>query len=291
MAPQELRPTSIRIFLADGSPEGIRVVSKSNWTGQAVVAGRARLADALRRDELRRPGVYVLIGAGARGDRRLYVGEADSLVERLRQHATAKDFWTTLIAFSSSDGSLNKAHVRHMESRLVALAREAKQWEVENATSPPPPPLSEPDRADAEGFLAEALLIYPILGVDAFEPASAERPVDAQADDLVLDQRGAKGRGREISDGGFVVLEGSLARATETDSIHAYLSDLRRQLLERGVLRPEGPHLVFTQDFRFTSPSTAAGVLVGAAANGRKAWRTSNGVPLAVLQDRRADDA
>ncbi len=29
------RPTSIRLFLADGTPDGIRIVEKSNWTGVA----------------------------------------------------------------------------------------------------------------------------------------------------------------------------------------------------------------------------------------------------------------
>jgi hypothetical protein len=282
------RPTSIRIFLADGSPDGIRIVGKSNWTGQAVVAGRSQIAEAFRREELGRPGIYVLLGTGAGGEGRIYIGEADVLADRLRQHASGKDFWTRFIAFTSSDGNLNKAHVRYLEARLIGLARQANQWEVENSVAPGLPPLSEADRADAEGFLAEALLVYPILGVDAFEPASAERPVDDAGDDLILDERGATGRARETSDG-FVVLQGSRARATETESIHAYLSEQRRQLLERGVLRRDGEHLVFTQDFRFTSPSTAAGVLVGGAANGRRAWKTAAGVPLSVVQDRRTE--
>lgn len=32
------RRTSIRVFLADTTPAGLRVVEKSNWTGRAVVA-------------------------------------------------------------------------------------------------------------------------------------------------------------------------------------------------------------------------------------------------------------
>ena len=50
------RPTSIKLFLADGSPDGIRIVEKSNWTGRAVVASRAQLSEVLQRDELARPG-------------------------------------------------------------------------------------------------------------------------------------------------------------------------------------------------------------------------------------------
>ncbi|MEZ5485940.1 MAG: hypothetical protein R3F01_12375, partial [Lysobacteraceae bacterium] len=51
------RPTSIRIFLAEGVPDGLRIVEKSNWTGRAVVAGRAQSKQALVRDELSQPGV------------------------------------------------------------------------------------------------------------------------------------------------------------------------------------------------------------------------------------------
>ncbi|WP_373294929.1 DUF4357 domain-containing protein [Vreelandella hamiltonii] len=62
----------------------------------------------------------------------------------------------------------------------------------------------------------------------------------------------------------------------------------QRQLLQmRGVLAPQNGKLIFTQDFRFSSPSTAAGVLVGGSANGRLAWKDLNGVTLKSLQDAR----
>lgn len=281
------RPTSIKIFLADGTPDGIRIVEKSNWTGRAVVASRAQLSEALQRDELTRPGVYVLTGADSSGSARIYVGEADVLGERLRNHAGRKDFWTSFIAFTSTDENLNKAHVRYLESKLIALAKAANQWGLENSATPGEPPLSEADRADAEWFLDEMLVIYPILGVDAFESASAEAAAPDAAADLTLSQRGAEGRGRETKDG-FVVLAGSRARATEVPSIHAHLQELRQQLLTRGVLVAEDEHLVFTQDYRFSSPSTAAGVLVGGAANGRKAWRGDDGRILKDIQNARA---
>jgi hypothetical protein len=81
----------------------IRIVEKSNWTGRAVVASRAQLSEALHRDELARPGVYVLTVSDESGTASLYVGEADVLGERLRNHASRKDFWTRFIAFSSTD--------------------------------------------------------------------------------------------------------------------------------------------------------------------------------------------
>jgi len=281
------RPTSIRIFLADGSPDGIRILEKSNWTGRAVVASRTQLPEAFQRDELSRPGLYVLAGTGDDGESKLYIGEADVLADRLRTHASKKDFWTWFVAFTSADENLNKAHVRYLESRLLTLARTANQWGVENAAAPNEPPLSEADRADADWFLDEMLVIYPILGIDAFEIAASEPAPPGGADDLVLDQRGAKGRGRETKDG-FVVLAGSRARASEVASAKPWLIDLRRKLLERGVLVDDEGALRFTQDYRFTSPSSAAAVLVGGSANGRKAWRTGDGRTLREVQDARA---
>jgi len=280
-------PTSIRIFLADGQPEGIRVVDKSNWTGRAVVASRAQLGEALQRDELARAGVYALIGPGDGSDSRVYVGEAEDLRERIKKHATAKDFWTRFIAFSSADGSLNKAHVRYLESRLVELAQSANQWEVANGNTPARPPLSEADQADVEWFLREMLVLYPILGVDAFEVAHEEIKGNALGPELRMVQKGVDARGQELKDG-FVVRQGSHARGMETQSIHGYLSEARQQLRERGVLADSGNGLVFTQDYRFTSPSTAAGVLAGAARNGRKSWQDGDGLSLKTLQDERA---
>lgn len=106
---------------------------------------------------------------------------------------------------------------------------------------------------------------------------------------LFLNERGAKAQGREVSDG-FVVLKGSRARASEVESIHEFMRDLRRQLIQRGVMTSEGDGYVFTQDFRFGSPSTAAGVLVGASANGRVAWKDKRGVTLKELQQCRVDE-
>ena len=285
------RPTSIRIFLADGVPEGLKIVEKSNWTGRAVVVSRTQLNRALARDELTQPGVYVLTGPAVDGAPMLYVGEADVLGERLKQHVAKKEFWTRAVAFTSTNEGLNKAHVRYLESRLLSLAKAANQWELDNSNRPMPPPLSEADRADAEWFLSEMLVIFPVLGIDAFE-AAAEQTLSLATDDgtvteLYLQERGAEARGREVPEG-FVVLKGSRARTSEVDSIHDYMRDLRQQLQERGVLVPEGEQMVFTQDFRFSSPSTAAGVLVGGSANGRRAWKDSQGRILKILQQARS---
>ncbi|MGQ7260822.1 DUF4357 domain-containing protein [Vreelandella sp. V005] len=42
---------------------------------------------------------------------------------------------------------------------------------------------------------------------------------------------------------------------------------------------------MFTQDFRFSSLSTVAGMLVDGSANGRLVWKDANGKTLKAIQD------
>jgi len=273
---------SIRIYLADGTADGIWVVEKSNWTGKGLMASRTRYKELRAREDLDGPGVYALVGPTDSGvpPLRVYVGETDDLRGRLDNHNANKDFWNRVIVFTSKDENLNKAHIRHLEFRLIALAHEAQRVEVENGNKGSAPRLSEPDEAEAEAFLADMLLIYPVLGLQAFERAEAQPSSSTR---LYLRGPEADAEGFESADG-FVVYAGSKARAEVVDSIHAYGVKIRSALVEQGVLLPAGASLVFQQDYTFPSPSQAAMVVLGRNANGRMEWKTGDGVTLKALQ-------
>jgi hypothetical protein len=51
------------------------------------------------------------------------------------------------------------------------------------------------------------------------------------------------------------------------------------------VLAKDGDAYVFTQDYVFGSPSTAASVVMGRNANGRVDWKAVNGQSLKELQE------
>jgi hypothetical protein len=273
---------SVRIFIPSGEPEGLRIVEKSNWTGQGLVFPRSLFSEVRRRSELARTGVYVLWGLGDSGQLpRFYVGEGDGLLQRMDQHAKSKDFWTHAVVFTSKDQNLNKAHVQHLEARLVNLAREAKRCELDNGNVPQLPALSEADAADAEGLLADLLLCLPVVGVNLFERPRLVSTTPSQ--ELFLKSKGIEARGVDEAEG-FVVRAGSTAVRTEVPSIHAYLSELRRTLAEKGVFEAAGDLYRLTQDYTFNSPSTAAGVLLGRSANGRIEWADAAGRSLKSIQ-------
>ena len=61
---------TIRIYLADGSPTGIRHAELVNWTGQAIVCPRVRIGELAEWEESKKPGVYILFGEDKGGSSR-----------------------------------------------------------------------------------------------------------------------------------------------------------------------------------------------------------------------------
>ena len=280
-----VRPFSIHIYCPNGTPVGLRILSKSNWTGRGLVCPRSLLPVVKNRKEKEffRPGVYVLVGPPEEGELpKIYVGEGDPVGPRLEQHYDKKDFWTWVIFFVSTDGSLNKAHVQHLEARLLDMARQAKRASLDNMNAPQTPALSEAETADAESFLADMLSIFPLVGLTAFEKAVGIHSGSKHV--FMIEAKGISAKGYETPDG-FIVLQGSTAVCSEVPSIHHYLSDLRKELQSQGVIISRGDHLEFAQDYLFNSPSTAAGVVQGRSANGRIDWKDNLGITLKESQE------
>lgn len=283
-------PFSLRIFVADGDPDGLRIVERFNASARAVVFPRALLPQVKARPELQQTGVYLLLGPRPDGEGELlYVGEGDPILPRLQKHQSEKDFWTRSIGFVAAGGQLNKAHVQFLEARLIALARAAKRVPLDNGNFPGEPTLSEADRADMEVFLAHMLGMLPVLGVHAFESAPA---LAAKASPVLSCKgKGVLASGYEASQG-FVVKAGSQAVAESVPSMQQHVRgmfDLRQALIANGVLALADGLYRFTQDYSFSSPSTAAAVVLGRSANGRIEWKDAQGRTLKALQEAEAE--
>ena len=65
-------------------------------------------------------------------------------------------------------------------------------------------------------------------------------------------------------------------------------ADLFVDLLAQGVMVAAGTFYRFTRDFDLSSPSTAAGVLLGRTANGRIEWKDAAGKTLREIQEEEA---
>ena len=283
------RPFNIKIFVAEGLPDGLRLVEKSGWVGLGVVCPRSRYPHVKKREVFAGSGVYLLIGPAGDDDRpTVYVGEADAVRQRLDSHHANKDFWQQAIVFTTKGDPLNKAEIQHLEARLVALASAAKRCKLDNANTPQLPNLSESERAQVDGYLEEMLSLLPVIGIHVFHKA------DAVASHHRLYRW--KGTGWDAtgfeSDAGFVVKAGSLARGITVPSMQEHVpSDFnkRQSLIVSGVLTKKGDKFVFSSDHLFSSPSQAAAVCAGRSANGRVDWKDAKGVTLKKHQEQEAE--
>jgi hypothetical protein len=80
---------TIKLFLPRGDAKSLRTAEISNWTGKAIAAPRTELEELLQREELDKAGVYILSGADpVSGSPRAYIGEAEVIRDRLKQHKT-----------------------------------------------------------------------------------------------------------------------------------------------------------------------------------------------------------
>jgi len=276
------KPYSIRVFVPGGRPDGLRVIEKSNWTGLGIVFPRSEYADVKGRDEFGRTGVYILVGPADEGDLpTIYVGQGDPVKARLDSHYATKDFWTWAVFFVTKDNSLNKAHIGHLEARLLQLAKGAKRSQLDNSNTPDPSPLSEAESADMENFLVDILSVLPLVNLGVFE-----KPQDVGAGQQVLElhARGVHAKGYESGDG-FVVLAGSDVHSEETPTLHNYLRAMRKSLVSEGVIVPNDKHFQLAENYEFNSPSQASSVVLASTNNGREAWKDPSGRTLKEIQE------
>lgn len=271
---------TIKIFLIDGDPNGRMSCELSNWSGKAYKIPRIKVKDCSDREDLATStGVYLLFGKDDGGKDQVYIGEAETILKRLNQQLTSKDFWNEAIVFISKDDNLNKAHVKYLENRLHEIAKSAKRYKVENSIVPTQSSISESDRAEMEEFIEYIKLLVNTLGHKVFEEKREFKPKQKQATFFIKAARGADAQGEPTSDG-FVVLKGSKAAANIVNSMTPSFISYRQKLIDEGVLVDKGDYFEFTDDYIFSSPSTAAVIVMGRNANGLTEWKTKDGKTL-----------
>ena len=270
---------TIKIFLIDGDPNGRMSCELSNWTGKAYKIPRIKIKDCTDRDDLMSTAVYLLFGKDDDGKDLVYIGEAESILKRLNQHLNQKDFWNETIVFISKDENLNKAHIKYLENRLHDIAKNANRYKVENYITPTQSSISEPDQAEMEEFLQNITMLVNTLGHKVFEEKRDFRPKQKKEIFYIKAARGADAEGEPTSDG-FVVFKGSKAAGTTVPSMTSNFLNLRRKLIEEKAIFESGGSYEFVEDYIFSSPSTAAAMVMGRNANGLTEWKLKSGKTL-----------
>ena len=285
----------LTVYMIDGTEYGPRLSEIGNWVGKAIYSPRATINKIISRPEFDNPGVYCLKGDPndeAFGEK-IYIGEAENIRTRLKQHLSdsKKDF-KEIIFFISKDELLTKTQIKYIESRLIQLAIDAKTAEIENGNSPKLPTLHEADISDMEYFLDQIKLIFPIMGFRFLIPTSIKesekeklstKNIDIEIFEIKTKTFDAK---MYESDKGYIVLKGSEAKKKLSASTTDTYRKLRRKLLETNLLVDKGDKLVFSEDTIFSSPSSASNMVLGRNSNGFTEWVTNKGKTFKVIQEK-----
>lgn len=279
-----MRGKTIKLYLVDGVPDGMKTAEIMNWSGKVLVAPRAELAKLAQREEAKRTGAYLLVGPDPDTPLRprVYIGESDNVLTRLGQHDkdAANEFCTQVVLLISKDANLTKAHARYLEHQLIRLATMSGRAAVANGNVGSPVSLPESDVADMESFLEHVQMILPVLGFDFTQPkVDVAAAITSGASGSVspvfaLTAAGASGRMRQIGSN-FVLLRGSTARKDGVNAWTSYKS-LRDELVKEGKLVPSSTDSALyeaAEDIAFQSPSAAAAVVAARNMNGRQTWK------------------
>ena len=259
---------TIQMCIFDGNPNGRIMCELSNWNGRVYKISRKDLNDYAERVDSNYTGVYFLIGKDEDNNDTVYVGEAERMIVRLKQHLKDQNYWNDCVVVISKDNILNKAHVKYLENKFYKLALDAKRSNIVNNTIPTCSSISEFDEAMLEEFIDNSKLLVNTLGYKTFDKID----VSVTEKDLMYINaaRGAEGKGYLLPEG-FMVLKNSKIAVDTTPSMPDSLKNLRKKLIEKEIINSD---FVFLTDYVFTSPSVAAAIVMGRSANGRTEWKT-----------------
>lgn len=273
---------TIQMIIFDNNPNGMIMCELSNWNGRVFKVARAELNSFYTRNESVYTGVYFLFGRDDDNNETIYIGEAENMQRRLKQHLNDANYWNDVIVVISKDNILNKAHVKYLENLFYSLAINSGRATIVNSNVPTKSSVSEYDEAMLEEFISNSKLLVNTLGYKVFDTIEETTVKDNNRAEIKLyikTKKGADAAGSIVADG-FVVYRGSKVSATFTKSFTYHKQ--RDKLIENRTI---DENFTFLKDYIFSSPSTAASIVMGRNANGLTEWVTQDGVSLKHLQE------
>lgn len=279
------RSKTIQIFLPSGHPQGIRIAEITTRIVRVFDIPRSLVSSFCAMPEAAQVGLYFLIGEREdSGAPQVYIGQSGAVGNRVSQHNAGKDFWSRALVVVSLTNSLTNTHASYLEWLSIKLATQCGRYVLENGNTGGRPYTPAPLEADCHEVHETAAVLMATLGHPVFEPVVKPASPTNTLDMYFCNGSGSDGRGYYTEEG-FVVLKGSFGRA---EMVPSYASGpgakVRARYISQGVIKQEGDRMVFQSDHLFSSPSTAAHVLMGRSANGWMEWRNSKGELLNELR-------
>ncbi len=270
-----MRGKTINIFMPDSNPRGIKICDIKDSIVKAIFIPRNKIEEVSKRTDLMDPGIYFLFGNEDEiGKMEVYIGEAENLITRIKQHNANKDFWNSVICFVSEKKNINKAHIKYLENYCVQEAQRINKCKLENSVMPTQSALTESDEDFIFSFFDDLKILIAALGFPIFEESKKE-----QGNIFICKRKDVYAEG-EYSEDGMTVFKGSKARLQASVNIGSWIKNLRSLLIERGVIKSDDKTYIFQEDYTFHSPSAAAAIVLAVNVNGWNVWKNKKGETL-----------
>lgn len=277
------RGITVTNYLASGNPEGIIFSYMSNWTGQAIKIPRNLFLEAKELPELKKPGIYFLFGQNDENpdDKLVYVGEANSLADRIGQHLkNSEQSFELIICFCSKDENLTVSHTKYLEQKTISKISKSSEYRLTNKTIGTTVNLPIMVRDEMDTYFENMQIILPTLGYSVLtHDDRLDKKSRLPSIEYSLSMSGITAKA-VLTSNGIEVLKGSEMSKKQFKALSGTYGNLRSTLIEKGIVTLKDGKNIFNENYEFSSPSTAGAVIVGYSVNGRTAWKDKNGVTI-----------
>ncbi|MBR2180060.1 MAG: GIY-YIG nuclease family protein [Selenomonadaceae bacterium] len=279
---------SIELFLANGTANSLIIAELSNWNGKAIKIPRIEIAEC-KREDIKGAGVYFLFCKEEDDSDSVYIGESESVHDRLLQHLRdyssdkEKFYWTTAVIFLGRD--LNKALIRYLEDRFVQIARESKRYKVLTKNTYSKTVMKESQTAAMEEFIDNVKILINTLGYKVLEPAVQNMFGPNHREELLFLNMGSAKATGIVTTEGFVLFAGATVNEkTSSKSLSKGAATLRKKIFDAGRVK----NLVTTEDIIFSSSSAAAVFVTGYSVSGPANWKNKSGITLKEIDSKKS---
>ncbi|WP_041139203.1 GIY-YIG nuclease family protein [Beduini massiliensis] len=269
---------TINMFLPTGSSDGPIELEMLNWNGMVIKIPRKEVS-TYSDIELDKPGIYFLFCKDEGEGESVYVGEAENLLLRLKQHIQSnnaskeKFFWNNAVCVSGKD--LNKALIRYLENYYCQKVKLSSKYKLLTKKSSPKMTLKRAEQAAMDEFTDNVDMLMGTIGYNILEQVKDNERA-TQTYFYCKSKTGADAKGF-ISENGFTVCAGSKIskQCSSKTFMNKYSKTLDKLITDEIIV-----DFVLEKDYTFGSPTAAADVVLQSYVSGTEYWIDANGKKL-----------
>ena len=260
------KPKTIITYLIDGLPNGFKTLSILNKTCKSLIIPRSAMDKIKDREELSQPSLYFLLNDD---ENKIYIGESENFIKRIKAHERKKDFWNLAITFHSQTNDLTKADVKYLEYLSVNATKKISSLNfTENSQNPTCPNLPEHQKSAMDEFFEDVKLITGFAGYSFLTEIKKENKQN-----LYYCKRSGIDAVGIYEDNKIIVLKDSKISSKE-DDYYNLKNYKRADLIKSNKVKILDDNFMITlQDIIFNSPSSASSFCVGKPSNGWIDWK------------------